>query len=132
MSVATLRSEIQHQQQTRPYRHDLAADLAWIRAMPLLERLASDIVNLQARFIAVGGAAWSVPGVPARLYCLIGPASMRPIPIGAGSDPATERALGAELDRFIEPYNRLLAEYYEAEYGWECSEDAVSGGQSNP
>ncbi len=132
LSVAALRQEIDRQESSRPYNHDLAADLAWIRALPLLERLAADIVNLQARFIAVGEDRWSVPGVPARLYCLIGPASMRPIPIGARSGSAVEQALSAEVDRFIAPYNRLLAEYYEAEFGWECSDESAGMNQSSP
>jgi len=132
LSVTTLRAEIQRQQRNQPYEHDLRGDLAWIREMPLLERVASDIVNLEARFIAVDSDGWSVPGVPARLYCLIGPASMRPIPLRAGSDPDTRAALQAELNRFIAPYNRLLAEYYEAEYGWDCSDEAPSRAQSRP
>jgi hypothetical protein len=132
LSVTTLRAEIKRRQLNQPYQHDLSSDLAWIREMPLLERVASDIVNLQARFIAVDGDGWSVPGVPARLYCLIGPASMRPMPMNAGAEPDTEAALRAELDRFITPYNRLLAEYYEAEYGWECSDEKTERGQSMP
>ena len=46
--------------------------------------------------------------------------------------PVSDAGAGAErrsLERFIVPYNRLLAEYYAAEYGWECrprqSVDAV-------
>ncbi len=69
-----------------------------------------------------------MPGVPAHLYCLISPASLRPIPIGEPPATALERALSAEVGGFIVPYNRLLAEYYAAEYGWECSAD----GQSMP
>ena len=132
VSVGALRTAIQEQAQASPYEHDLEADLAWIRAMPLLQRLATDIVNLEARFIAVGGDRWSVPGVPARLYCLIGPASMRPVPISTTPTTEVERALEAEVEDFIAPYNRLLAEYYEAEYGWECEETPATGAQSRP
>lgn len=128
LSVAALRAAVAEQSKIEPYSHDLAADLAWIQAMPVLERLAADIAQFQARFIAVGGERWSVPGVPAHLYCLISPASLRPIPIGEPPATALERALSAEVGGFIVPYNRLLAEYYAAEYGWECSAD----GQSMP
>ena len=130
LSVAALREAVEERSAQAPYEHDLAADLAWIQALPLLTRLADDIVSLNARFLAVGGERWSVPGVPPHLYCLIGPAGMRPIPI---SDPPVsdiERALSVEVERFIAPYNRLLAQYYEAEFGWECSED--DAGQSMP
>ena len=132
LSVGALRTAIQEQAQAAPYEHDLEADLAWIRAMPVLQRLATDIVNLDARFIAVGGDRWSVPGVPPRLYCLIGPASMRPMPISPSPATEVERALGAQVESFIAPYNRLLAEYYEAEYGWDCEETSAEGAQSKP
>ena len=122
LSVAALRAAIDEQATSSPYQHDLEADLAWIRAMSVLERLATDIVNLDARFIAVGGERWSVPGVPPDLYCLIGPASMRPIPITSTPTSEVERALSAQVESFIKPYNRLLAEYYQAEYGWECDD----------
>jgi hypothetical protein len=95
LSVAALRAAVAEQGKTEPYSHDLAADLAWIQAMPVLERLATDIVQLKARFIAVGGDRWSVPGVPSHLYCLISPASLRPIPIREPPATALEQALNA-------------------------------------
>lgn len=101
------------------WHQDLEVELAWLNQMPPLDRLAKELREGNARFIAIyDGWPSRVPGLKPELQCLANPAARHTLSLGDVVETIDTKILALEQS-FIAPYNEALSKYL-VDAGWEC------------
>ena len=98
---------------------DLDKELFWLNQMSPLDRLAKELREYNARFIAISNGWQSrVPGLKPELQCLANPAARHTLSLGDVVDTIDTKILALE-ESFIAPYNEALSKYL-VHAGWDC------------
>ena len=98
---------------------DLEKELSWLKQMSPLDRLAKELREDNARFIAISNGWQSrVPGLRPELQCLANPAARHTLSLGDVVETIDTKILALE-ESFIAPYNEALSKYL-VHAGWDC------------